>query len=256
MRRTVFAVAGGALALLLAACGSSGTNSAAPASQAPASSAARAGGPAASGTVAAVAASSIEVQSTSSGQVTVNFSNTTTFTDRATAALADVTTGSCVSVTGTGTPITAQSVDITAANGNNCTFGGQGGGMRPQQGGSSRPSRPSGSSRPSGAANGGGGRAFGKVTAVSGTGFTVQQDNQRTGATTDVQVTVNSTTTYFKNESSNSAALKVGECVSAQGKADDTGAVTAQSIAISQASANGCDTGFGGGRQRNGGGNG
>lgn len=253
MRRTILAVAGGALALTLAACGSSDT-SATPAAQTPASGTPRAGGPAASGTVAAVAASSIEVQSTSNGQVTVNFSDTTTFTDRVAATLADVTAGSCVSVSGTGTPVAAQTVEISAANGNTCSFGGQAGGMRPQGDSSSRPSRPSGSARPSGTPNGGGGRAFGKVSAVSGTGFTVQEDNQQTGATTDVQVTVSSTTTYTKSQPANSSALKVGECVSAQGKADDTGAVTAQSISISQATANGCDTFEG--RQRNGGGNG
>jgi hypothetical protein len=252
IRHTTFtAVTGAVLALTLAACGSSssgGSSSAAP-SQAPAAStgqgagpgAGRGGGPAASGTVASVASSSLEVQSTNSGQVTVNYSGTTAFTDRVSATLADVTTGSCVIVTGTGTPITAKSVDVSTASSTGCQAGG--GGMRPQNGGSGRPSRPSGANRPGG--GGPGGRSVGKVTAVSGTGFTVQQDNPQTGATTDVQVTVDGSTTYTKAESASASALKVGECVTANGQADSSGAVTATTIAISQASPNGCTVGGG-----------
>ncbi|GAB2999601.1 DUF5666 domain-containing protein [Amycolatopsis acidiphila] len=255
IRRTLLAVAGGALALTLAACGSSGGGTAAtPAAQAPASGANNAArGPAASGTIAAVAASSIEVQNPSSGQVTVNFSSSTTFTNRVSAALSDVTVGSCVAVTGTGTPVAAKTVEISATDSGTCAAGGAG--MRPQNGtGSSRPSRPSGAARPSGA-NGQGRGTFGKVTAVSGSGFTVEQDNRQTGATTSVQVSVDATTTYTKSGSANSSALKVGECATATGQADDTGAVTAKTISLSQAGPNGCQT-FGGGRQRNGGGNG
>lgn len=257
IRRTFTSVAGVALALTLAACGSSssgGSTSAAP-SQAPAASngqgAGRGGGPAAAGTVASVASSSLKVQSTNSGQVTVNYSGTTTFADRVSATLADVATGSCVIITGTGTPITAQSVDVSTASSTGCGAAG-GGGMRPQNGGSGRPSRPSGANNPGGA--GQGGRATGKVTAVSSTGFTVQQDNPQTGATTDVQVTVDGSTTYTKAESASASALKVGECVTANGQADSTGAVTATTITISQAGPNGCTVG--GGRQRNGGANG
>jgi Domain of unknown function (DUF5666) len=257
VRRTFTAVTGVALALTLAACGSSssgGSSSAAP-SQAPTASngqgAGRGGGPAAAGTVASVASSSLEVQSTNSGQVTVNFSGNTTFTNRVSATLADVTTGSCVIVTGTGTPVTARSVDVSAASSTGCNAAG-GGGMRPQNGGSGRPSRPSGANNPGG--GGQGGRTTGKVTAVSGTGFTVQRDNPQTGATTDVQVTVDGSTTYTKAESASASALKVGECVTANGQADSTGAVTATTIAISQAGPNGCTVG--GGRQGNGGANG
>ncbi|WP_236796788.1 DUF5666 domain-containing protein [Amycolatopsis sp. GM8] len=258
IRRTVLAAAGAALALTLAACGSSsGGTPAAPASQAPASGAAGARGPAASGTIAAVAPASIEVQNPSNGQVTVNYSSSTTFTDRVSGALSDVAVGTCVAVTGTGTPVAAKSVEISAADNGTCAIGGGGPGQRPQNGGGSgtaRPSRPSGAPRPSGANDARG--TFGKVTAVSGTGFTVEQDNRQTGATTSVQVTVDPTTTYQKTESANSSALKVGECAVATGQADDTGAVTAKTISLSQAGPNGCQ-GFGGrGRNGAGGGNG
>lgn len=244
IRPTLLTIAGGALALTLAACGSSESGTATPASQAPAlgtNKAAR--GPAASGTIAQLAASSMQVQNASSGEVTVNFSGSTTFTDRVSATLADVSTGSCVVVTGTGTPVAAKSVEISVAGNGTCAAGG--GGAR--DGDTRRAARPSGTNNARGAS--------GKVTAVSATGFTVEQDNRQTGAATSVQVTVGSATTYSKSESANSGALKVGECVAATGQADDTGAVTAKTISISQAGPNGCST-FGGGRQRTGGGNG
>jgi hypothetical protein len=92
------------------------------------------------------------------------------------------------------------------------------------------------------------------VTAVSGTGFTVQQTNPQTGATTDVQVTVAGSTTYTKAESASASALKTGDCVTANGQTDSTGAVTATTIAISQPGPNGCTVG--GGRPLSGGANG
>jgi hypothetical protein len=143
-------------------------------------------------------------------------------------------------------------VDVITETATGCDAAG-GGGMRPQNGTSGRPSRPSGANKPGGGGQGGG-RATGKVTAVSGTGFTMQQDNPQTGATTDVQVTVGGSTTYMKSASASASALKVGECVTANGQADSSGAVTATTIAISPAGPNGCT--FGGGRQGNGGANG
>ncbi|MTD56330.1 DUF5666 domain-containing protein [Amycolatopsis pithecellobii] len=237
---------GGLLGLTLAACGSSSTPPAEPAAASAPPGAAR--GPAASGTIAAVAGSSIEVQNPANGQVTVNFSSSTTFTDRVPAALSDVTAGSCVVVSGTGTPVVAKTVQISTADNDTCGTGGPG--MRPQNG-SSRPSRPSGAPRPSGMNARG---AFGKVTAVTGGGFTVSQDNRQTGAATSVEVTVDSATTYTKSESATPNALKVGECAVATGTADDTGAVTARMISLSQPDPGGCQT-FGT-RQPNGGGNG
>ncbi|WP_027945775.1 DUF5666 domain-containing protein [Amycolatopsis taiwanensis] len=248
---TVATALGGALVLGLAACGSSNNSgTAAPSSRQQPPNPARRGGPAASGTVAEVTAANIEVQN-SSGQVTVNFSGATTFTDRVSATLVDVTQGSCVVVTGTGQPMLARNVEISTATANGCT-GGFGGGAQPRNGTGQRPPSGSRAPRPSGA--NGARPAAGKVTAMTGNGFTVQEDNQQTGATTDVQVTVDANTTYAKSVSADSGALKVGECVAATGQTDDTGAVTARTIAISQPGPNGCGAG---GRQRtNNGGNG
>jgi hypothetical protein len=237
-------VLNGALVLALAACGSSSGGNGAPASQPSNPARGARGGPAAVGTVAAIQGSDIQVQNPANGQVTVKFSGSTLFTQRGAATPADVTTGSCVVVTGTGTPLVARTVEISAAEANGCGFGGPGG-MRPQNGNGDNgapPSRPSGVPVPGQARP-----TTGRVTAVTSTGFTVQEDNRQTGATSDVQVTADSGTTYQKSTSADASALKVGECVAAAGQTDDTGAVTARTIAISQAGPDGCAVA---GRQR------
>jgi hypothetical protein len=98
------------------------------------------------------------------------------------------------------------------------------------------------------------------VTAVTANGFTVHSTFG--GNSTDITVNVTSATTYTKTVSADPSVLVVGACVAAQGKADDTGAVAATSIAVSKAGPNGCTGGFRGGRggfgggRGNGGGNG
>lgn len=270
--RSGLALIAGALAVGLLACGGSTTppaNTAAPVTS-------QANGPqtppGAFGTAAAVNATSLEVQNPSSGQVTVNFTASTTFSDTVGATIADVTVGSCVTVSSTatgnsrpapGTPITARTVNITQASANGCTAGGfggrQSGGGRVGTG-TSRSPRPSGSARPSGAngANRGnfGGFAFGSVTAVSATGFTVHGVARGQHPATDTTVTVNASTTYTKVESATAGALAVGDCIAAVGSTDDTGAVTAKTIGISKPGPNGCTqslrSGQGGGRFRGG----
>jgi uncharacterized membrane protein len=262
----------GALAVGLIACGGSPTPAASSNTPAPPTSRASAPQtpPGAFGTAAAVSATSLEVQNPSTGQVTVNFTSSTTFSNTVSGTLADVTSGSCVTVASTatgssrpapGTPITARTVNITQPGANGCTAGGFGGGGR--AGGGTRPSgspRPYGSVRPSGANGAGrgnfGGFAFGSVTAVSATGFTVHSAARGQTAATDTTVTVNSSTTYSKVESATSSALAVGDCIAAVGATDDTGAVTAKTIGISKPGPNGCSSGFGGGGFGRRGGNG
>jgi 3D (Asp-Asp-Asp) domain-containing protein len=178
----------------------------------------------------------------------------------------------CVSVVGTsggqGQPVSASAVTITQAGANGCSFGNGGqrpsGSNGPRPSGSNRP-RPSGAPRPSTGNNPAGGpRAFGAVTAVSATGFTVHSSFG--GNSQDVTVNVTSATTYTKTVTADPSVLVVGACVAAQGKPDDTGAVAATTIAVSKAGPNGCTGGFRGGRgggfgggrggQGNGGGNG
>ncbi len=267
--RSGLALIAGALAIGLIACGgasapAASTNTAAPPTSRPAGPQTP---PGAFGTAAAVNATSLEVQNPSTGQVTVNFSSSTTFSDTVSATLADVTVGSCVTVSSTstggtrppaGTPITASTVEISQPGANGCAAGGRG------FGGTTRTNRPSGSPRPSGTKGPGrgnfGGFVFGSVTAVNGNGFTVHSPARGQNAATDTTVTVNSSTKYSKVESATSSALAVGDCIAAIGTTDDTGAVTAKTISISKPGPNGCTQG--GGRFRggndgsNGGGNG
>jgi hypothetical protein len=276
LARPGLALLTGALALTLAACGGGSTT---PAASSPTSThAARPSGantpPGTFGTAAAVAATSLEVQNQQSGQVTVNFTAATKFTNTVTSTLAAVKVGTCVSVTSTSggmqaKTLTATSVAITAAGAKGCTEGGFGGGAgagagggggfggRPGggaggAGGASRQPNPSRQPRPSGANGPGGagnfGRAFGAVSAVSATGFTVHGVARGSTPATDTVVTVTPTTSYTQSGSATSKALAVGQCIAAIGKADDTGAVAATTIAISKAGPNGCTAGFGGGR--------
>jgi Domain of unknown function (DUF5666) len=240
----------GALVVSLAACGGSSTPAS---SSGPApSSNSRPGGapPGVFGSIAAVSGSTLQVQNPQTGQVAVSYDTSTKITNSVSGTLADVTSGECVSVVGTssgqGQPVSATAVTITAAGPNGCTFGGGRPSGAPRPSGSDRP-RPSGTPRPSTGNNAGGPRAFGSVTAVTASGFTVHATQG------DTTVNVTSATTYTKTVTADASVLVVGACVAAQGKTDDTGAVAATSIAVSKAGPNGCTGGFRGGR---GGGNG
>lgn len=260
----------------VAACGGGAAASSGPTTSSTAQSGSASGQnppPGAFGTVAAVSGTSMEVQNQTVGQVTVNWTGTTKFSNEVSAALADVTTGECVSVTGpastTQGTLTASNVIITQpATGGGCTFGNGRGGFGGGNGGNGS-TRPSGAprTRPSGAGNGNGAngsRAFGAVGAVNGNTFTVHStrpNNSANNTPTDTTVTVTGTTTYTKTVSATSSAVAVGMCVVALGQTDDTGAVTANSITISKPGPNGCNLGFGGrgrgaGGARNGSGSG
>jgi len=261
----------GALAFTLAACGGSSPTPAANNSGGGQPSGANGPGggapPGVFGSIAAISGQTLQVQNPQSGQTAVSYDGSTKITNSVAGALADVTTGACVTVNGTssgqGQPVSATAVTITAAGSSGCSFGNGGarpsGSNTPRPSGSNRP-RPSGSNapRPSTGNNPAGGpRAFGAVTALSANGFTVHS-TFGTNAT-DTTVNVTSATTYTKTVTADASVLVVGACVAAQGKADDTGAVAATAIAVSKAGPNGCTGGFrggAGGRGGNGGGTG
>ncbi len=67
-----------------------------------------------------------------------------------------------------------------------------------------------------------------------------------TGTTTNKTVTLTSATKITTTQSATSAAATVGRCLTAQGKADSTGAVAATSIAVTNAVNGQCTSGFGG----------
>jgi hypothetical protein len=242
----------------LAACGGSddtatdGPDTAAQAGGAPNGGQAAGGGrlPGASGTVAAVSGRTAQVQNDQSGQVAVSWTKDTTFTQQVDATLTDVTVGSCVMVTTADDGDTAATVRITAANDDDsCGFGGgPGGGERPEGAPTDLPSdRPS--DMPSGAPGGGRGGfgTIGEVTAVSADGFTVSATKPGGEEATDVSVSVGDDTTYTTQAKAQASAVAVGTCVTARGDSDDTGAVTATTISVSEPVDGQCGAGFGGG---------
>jgi hypothetical protein len=236
------------------------------------------GFPGATGLLAAIDGTTLQVQSTSS-QTAVTYTPATTFTNTVAARGSAVVVGSCVQARSTPPaaaaggatptprpsaargPIVAASVDITAAvNGQCSAFGGlRAPGGRPP-GAAAGGTRPSGAPVPNGTRGPGAGRngfgggggfgAFGKVTAVSGTGFTVVSSRPpnsagTSAATTTVTVKTSAATKYTRTQAANAKALAVGLCVTALGKASDTGSIAAVAITLRPAVNGSCSTGFG-----------
>ncbi|WP_418058575.1 DUF5666 domain-containing protein [Pimelobacter simplex] len=256
--RPVALLATGAfMALVLAGCGSDDGSTPAAAGTAGArtdvlgEAPAGAVRPGTSGQIAAVDGKVLQVRSPMSGQVAVTVTDQTKVTDQVAGTYADVTVGSCVVVrsaadpasasagsgTDTETATTASAVAVQASGDDGCT--GPGAGERPSGMPTDRPTdRPS--DRPSDLTGGAPGRmggvAFGvrgEVTSVADGSFVVTSpgpDGDRT-----VTVTVDSTTTYTHQAAATAAALTQGRCVQVSGDADDTGAVTATAIQVSDA---------------------
>jgi hypothetical protein len=223
--------------------------------------------PGAFGTLADISGNTLQVQNPSTGQVSVTYSASTAFTQTKTVTAAAVKVGDCVTAMGQRstssssaapssaaarpTTFPAATVQITAAVNGSCTAGGFGGnrtGARPSGSGlpTNRPTAsPSGSGATSRGGFGGiGNFASGKVTAVSAGSLSIQSDARGQQTSTSYTVTLTAATTYTDNVAATSAALKVGECVTATGKSNSTGAVAATRIGLSTASAGGCSTGF------------
>jgi hypothetical protein len=241
------------------------------------------GFPGASGKVAAITGKTLQVQSAQSGQVAVTYTAKTTFTEAVKANAAAVKVGGCVSVRSTAAPgttpaatdpVTAASLQLSDAVKGECGVrggfaggfggggfggggfggGGFGGGTRP----SGAPTGTPGAGRGAGGGFGGARPVSGRVTAVDGSTITVAAVSfgggrgaggtaspAPTPSTSPVKVTTTAATTYTKTVSASAKNLAVGQCVTAIGSANDTGAVTATLIA-SQPAVNGeCSTGFG-----------
>lgn len=225
--------------------------------------------PGGSGKVTDVSGSTAQVQGQDS-QVAVSWSGDTKFTQQVAGKTSDVVVGSCVMVTSADTSSTdttkvaAATVRITEAVDGSCSAmgggGAPGGGQPPSDGEAPSGERPTDmptdmpTDGPGGEGGPGGGQrggfAVGEVTAVSGSGFTVSSQRPGSGgdAATSVTVTTSADTTYTTTESASASDVKVGVCVTSRGKADDTGAIAATTIAVSVAVDGECSTGFGGGR--------
>lgn len=286
LRALPYAGAAAVTALVLAACGGGGgatTGGGAPAqgsTPAPTTSGGRAGGggqgqrqPGVTGLIAAVNGSTMQVQ-TRTEQTAVSWTDSTTFTKTSSGTLADVTVGSCVtafdmsSAGGSGstsapTEVAATNVQVRPASNGECT-GGFGGGFGggPGGGASGAPTAPP--TRTGTPGNGQGGNGFGgrvvqgKVTALSGGTITVEEtvrvrgqgtatSSATAGTQRTVTVTTSGSTTFTADKAAAATDVTVGECATALGKADDTGAVAATAISLRPAT-NGSCTGGGGGR--------
>ena len=209
----------------------------------------RPGGAGGSGKVAAVSGRTAQVQN-QSGQVAVTWTAKTTFTQQVATKASALKVGDCVvamparaagsgsSKTDADAPVAATTVRITApVNGlvHRRPAARAGGGTPPSGAPSGAPpvhrrrrAERSATAAPAGFGFG----AFGEVTAVSGSGFTVE--SARPGPTsTSTKVTTTAETTWTTTSKATAAAVKVGRCVSSMGRADSTGAITAVSMTVS-----------------------
>lgn len=270
--------------LFVSACGG-GTSATAGAASAPTTAASGGGDtgsgrgfPGATGLLAEIDGTTLQVQGTDA-QTAVTYSPATTFTNTVAARLSSIVVGACVQArsarpadrTGGSAPtvapgaatgrIVAASIEISpAVNGGCSAFGGLGiqGARRPRAAGGATPpagAPTTGRTRGQGAGgNGFGGfGAFGKVTAVNGASFTVASsrppNSTATTAPTTRIVETTAATTYTATATATAKALAVGLCVTALGKASDTGAIAATAISLRPAQNGSCHSGFGRGGQ-------
>lgn len=111
---------------------------------------------------------------------------------------------------------------------------------------------PDDADQPDGGAMPGGFGSFttGLVTAVDGATVTVESTTQDGTASTST-VSLTDTTTYTTTADAGTSAIAVGLCAQVTGEADASGTVAATSVALTEATAEGCSTrgggGFGGG---------
>jgi uncharacterized protein DUF5666 len=233
--------------------------------------------------VAAISGTSMEVQNPQTGQVTVSWTPTTTFSQTVTVSSSSVATGDCVTVTGSSSKgtITARSVSISQPSAGKCTQGpgGRFGAERPAGSGAGFTS-PTGGFRPPSGSTGNGARRFpglgniafasGQVAAVSLTSLTVSgfssaslpkattkpANNQKSAKTTKtarpvalktttVKIKLAASTTYTETQASAASTLAVGDCVTAFGSSSSTGAVTATTVRITSTGGQTCSPGFG-----------
>lgn len=169
-------------------------------------------------------------------------------------------------------PVEAASVSVTDAVDGSCAGDAFGGGAGGGAGGASDGALPAGGASagppggmPSGAPDGSvpsgapgdrmpsgvpttgalpggfGGGASGLVTAVDGSTVTIS--STRGEETTTLTVVLTDSTTVTRRVAGTASDLAVGGCVSAQGEVDDTGAMTATSLALSAATDGQCTSG-------------
>jgi Domain of unknown function (DUF5666) len=274
MKSSKFAVIIACLALAATGCGSSGNGSpnatggaqqgyGSGAQGGPGGGGPGGGGPGGggSGKVAAVSGNTAQVQN-QSGQVAVSWTAKTAFAQEVATKASALKVGDCVVAmpdrtatpgSASATTVAAATVRISAPVSGACTNGFRAGGRGPAGGPPSDTSNAPNGSGQAGTGQGGqqGGQrggfgAFGKVTAVSGSGFTVDSTRPGTSSSTSVAVTTTGATTWSTTKKATAKAVVVGQCVNSMGRPDSTGAITAASITVSSPVGGQCAVGFGG----------
>ena len=235
------AVAGG---LAIAACGSGASASKSLTSPSPG----RGGGQARNGAAGQLVQINGQtlILTGATGDITVTFTSSTTFSRTSTAVLADIVPGACIVATGqkdSAGMLTAMTVRLSPKPASGCGAGQFG--PNPAPGGSPRPAAPGASPRPTPSDQPGQPAmtfVAGEVQSATGVSITILT----AGAGTQT-ITVPTTATVTKTSSASSTDLRTGECLRANGQPDAAGAVQAMSITISPAGPSGtCATGFGG----------
>ena len=172
-----------------------------------------------------------------SGDITVTYTTSTTFTRTSTAVLADIVAGACLIATGqkdSAGVLTASTVRLSPKTASGCGTGQFG--PNPGPGASPRPTPSDQPAQPA--------MAFvaGEVQSAAGTSITVL-----TATSGNQTIIVPTTASVTKSSTASSADLRTGECLRANGQRDAAGAVQAASITISPAGPSGtCATGIGG----------
>ena len=176
-----------------------------------------------------------------SGDITVTYTTSTTFTRTSTGVLADLVPGACLFATGqkdaAGT-LTASAVRLSAKTASGCGSGqfgpGAGPGASPRPTPSGQPVQPAMDV------------VAGEVKSAAGVSITVQ-----TAGSGIQTITVPTTASVTKTSLASSSDLRTGECLRANGQRDSSGQVLATSITISPAGPSGtCATGIGRGSGR------
>jgi hypothetical protein len=241
MKRLILATA---TTFFVAACGSAASAGTTQASPSPSGANAFRGG--AAGQLVQINPQTLII-SGPNGDTTITYTSSTTVTKTRTAALTDITLGSCVAITGrkdVSGAVTATAVRLSPKPASGCAAPR----VAPSPGPGASP-RPSFSPRP-GAANLA--VVAGEVTGVSGTSVTVLS---LTG--TSQTITVPAAATVITTSAASLTDLQTGQCLSAAGPRDASGNVQANSLTITPAGPSGtCATrvGRGGGGGLGGGG--
>jgi hypothetical protein len=231
----VLAVAAG---IIVAACGSTAHAGSAAASPTPDRGAQFRNG--AAGQLVQINGQTL-ILTAASGDLTVTYTSTTTFSRTSNAVLADVVPGLCILATGqkdSAGALTAMTVRLSPKPSAGCGAG--------QFGGANQSPPPGASPRPSPSGQPAMAFVSGEVTAATGISITV-----KTSAGGSQTITVPTTASVTRMSSATPTDLRIGECLRANGARDAAGTVAATTIAITPAGPSGtCATGFGGGRGR------